>query len=285
MSVALDRLRVLRQQAGLGRAERLPATPSAAVLPPVRPSTTTTTVAELRRMLGVRQRLAPSALPQPATDRLLPGREIADGLRYIEERTPAPCVPSSLSLPDVDLPPIASERFLAFDTETTGLAGGTGTRAFMLGAADWVDGALRVRQLCITSLAAEAAMLAAFATWLTPDRVLVSYNGRSYDAPLLRTRCRLARRPDMLASLHHADLLHPTRRRYRGVWENCRLATIERQLLGIVREDDLPGSEAPGAWLRYLRGGSADLLRRVHAHNAQDVRTLMALLCRLSTPD
>ena len=157
------------------------------------------------------------------------------------------------------------------------LAGGTGTRAFMIGAADWRDGGLRMRQLCITRLSAEEAMLEAFAAWLEPETVLVSYNGKSYDRPLLSTRYRLARMADPVCGRRHIDLLHPVRRRYRGV-ANCRLATIERELLGVVREDDLPGAEAPGAWLAYLRGGSACKLRRVGLHNAQDLRSLCGLL-------
>ena len=177
-------------------------------------------------------------------------------------------------------------HLLFFDTETTGLAGGTGTRAFQIGAADWHrhphhgDG-LRVRQLLITTFAAEPAMLRTFAGWLAPTTVLSSYNGRCYDAPLLKTRYRLARLPCPITPLDHVDLLFPTRRRYRGVWENCRLATIERELLGIVREDDLPGSQAPAAWLSYMRGGASSLLRRVCAHNHQDVVTLARLMLRL----
>jgi uncharacterized protein YprB with RNaseH-like and TPR domain len=176
---------------------------------------------------------------------------------------------------------IDSARVLHFDTETTGLAGGTGTRAFMIGAADWQEGALRIRQLLCTQLRAERAMLECFAGWLSSDTVLSSYNGRCYDAPLLAARYRLARLPDPLRGLRHLDLLFPVRRRFRGVWENCRLATAERNWLGILREDDLPGSEAPRAWLDYLRGGDARDLRRVLAHNDQDLRTLGALLLKL----
>ena len=167
-----------------------------------------------------------------------------------------------------------------------GLAGGTGTRAFMVGAADWhadpVHGdGLRVRQLLIATMAAETAMLEAFASWLSPRTLLSSYNGRCYDAPLLKTRYRLARLPDPLQALDHVDLLFPSRRRWRGRWADCRLATIEREALGVVREDDLPGAQAPAAWLRYLRGGSAATLRRVLAHNHQDVVTLSLLIARL----
>ncbi|WP_305806601.1 ribonuclease H-like domain-containing protein, partial [Stenotrophomonas sp. YIM B06876] len=223
-----------------------------------------------------------------AQDRHVPGEELAPGLFLIEAflPQPIPAAPLSLAFSKRPLETVAPRDLLFFDTETTGLAGGTGTRAFMIGAADWHthrdrgDG-LRIRQLLITTLAAESAMLEVFSGWLSPATVLSSYNGRCYDAPLLKTRYRLARRRDPLSALDHVDLLFPTRRRYRGVWENCRLATIERQLLQIVREDDLPGSEAPAAWLDYLRGGSARNLRRVAEHNHQDVVTLAQLFQRL----
>lgn len=148
----------------------------------------------------------------------------------------------------------------------------------MIGVADWQGEQLRVRQLYITTLGGEAAMLREFSRWVAPTSVLVSYNGKSYDAPLLATRYRLARLDNPLAGLPHVDLLHPMRRRYRQVWENCRLATAERQLLNVMREDDLPGSEAPQAWLGYLRGGSSKNLVRVAEHNLQDLRSLCGLL-------
>ncbi|NLB57450.1 MAG: ribonuclease H-like domain-containing protein [Gammaproteobacteria bacterium] len=219
------------------------------------------------------------ALVQPVSrDRTLDGEEIAPGLRRIEMRQPAKPPAAVLDLSALRMEPVAASRILAFDTETTGLAGGTGTRAFMIGAADWRNGELRIRQLLMTTLAAEQAMLAEFSRWLADDTVLLSYNGKSYDRPLLSTRYTLARLPDPVIGRAHIDLLHPARRRWRGVWENCRLATIERQVLGVVRENDLPGSEAPAAWLSYLRGGSAEKLRRVGHHNAQDLRSLTDLL-------
>jgi uncharacterized protein YprB with RNaseH-like and TPR domain len=178
-------------------------------------------------------------------------------------------------------PAIEPGRFKFLDSETTGLAGGTGTRAFQLGFGDWHEGAFRVRQLTLTALRGEAAMLDAFAAWFAPDDVLVSYNGKSYDAPLIATRYRLARRTSPLLGLRHLDLLYPVRRRYRGQWPNCRLATVERELLAVVREHDLPGSEAPRAWLEFLRGGSAVDLRRVGAHNRQDLVSLAGLLRHL----
>ncbi|MGD3044301.1 ribonuclease H-like domain-containing protein [Xanthomonas oryzae] len=257
--------------------------------PTVPPVQRRTDIAGLRKMIGLRERAVSAHTPirAPSTDRYLPGNEIAPGLHLIETLLPQaiPCEALSLAFAKRD-DAVDPMDLLFFDTETTGLAGGTGTRAFMIGVADWyvdaVQGSgLRVRQLMMSTMAAESAMLDLFRTWLTPRTVLSSYNGRCYDAPLLKTRYRLARRGDPIAALDHVDLLFPTRRRYRGTWENCKLSTIERQLLRVVREDDLPGSEAPAAWLSYLRGGSARNLRRVAEHNHQDVVTLSLLMQRL----
>ena len=218
-----------------------------------------------------------------STDRQVEGEEVAPGLRLMETYADWPPPPDSIDASFARFAePVHPAHVLHFDTETTGLAGGTGTRAFMIGAADWVGDQFRIRQLTITSMAAEAEMLRMFAEWVAPETVLVSYNGKSYDAPLLANRYRLARMDNPLSELEHLDLLHPVRRRWKDVWENCRLATVERQLLGVIREDDLPGSEAPAAWLTYLRGGSAANLRRVAQHNAQDLRSLAGVLISMA---
>ncbi len=305
-TATLERLRTLRAQVG--------GDPAPATARPEIP-------AHIRRLLGLRERAAaprwlgseapeaPAATARPdaartpfapaspgsaappglavasrrAPDRHLPGDEIAPGLRYLESRHAPPSLPPVLDASFArDFASVERDRLLCFDTETTGLAGGTGTRAFMIGAADVVDGQLRVRQLLTTTMAAEEAMLAAFARWLAPGTVLASYNGRSYDAPLLKARYRLARQPCPITPLAHLDLLHPARRRWRGRWENCRLGTIERRVLGVLREDDLPGSEAPRAWRDWLAGGDAGDLRRVLAHNHTDVRSLWSLLAVLA---
>ena len=269
MSVSAEKLQRLRRQSGV------PATAAAVKAP-----SASETLPMLRRMLGVRQRAV--TVRAAESDRQLPGVELSPGLRLLEQVLPWTTVPACFDGGFARSEPLPSEGMLFFDTETTGLSGGTGTRAFMIGASDFVPGGLRIRQLLISHLAAETAMLEAFSQWLRPDTRLVSYNGRCYDAPLLATRYRLARKHSPLSELAHLDLLFPTRRRYRGVWENCKLATIERNALGIVREDDLPGSEAPAAWLHYLRGGSSQLLHRVLAHNFQDVVTLARLLEHLA---
>ncbi len=270
MSVSLAKVQQLKRQAGAA-----PARPSRAE----QASAHNLSLDHLRGLLRVRARG-----PEPVVrgDRSLPGTEIAPGLFLVEGFLPDPEVPAALDGSFDRGEPIPTGDVLFFDTETTGLAGGTGTRAFMIGAADWCGPRLRIRQLTLASMGAEQAMLDTFAGWLQPRTILCSYNGKCYDAPLLNTRYRLARRASPLPGLRHVDLLYPTRRSYRGVYENCRLATIERHVLKIVREDDLPGSEAPAAWLGYIRGGGSTLLRRVLAHNRQDVITLSRLLGRLA---
>ena len=287
VSVTLERLRALKREAGNRTTAVATPTRGSSQEPTPAAARANPSIDSLRRLLGVRERAPVYAPSRGPVDRTLPGEEIAPGLRLIECHlpfdNPSTLLPLRFAKRDDAVDP---RHLLFFDTETTGLAGGTGTRAFQIGAADWHrhphhgDG-LRVRQLLITTFAAEPAMLRTFAGWLAPTTVLSSYNGRCYDAPLLKTRYRLARLPCPITPLDHVDLLFPTRRRYRGVWENCRLATIERELLGIVREDDLPGSQAPAAWLSYMRGGASSLLRRVCAHNHQDVVTLARLMLRL----
>jgi hypothetical protein len=165
---------------------------------------------------------------------------------------------------------------VGIDTETTGLAGGTGTAAFMVGIAEAGPAHVRLRQWLLTAFSGEAAMLAELAASLAGAGLMVSYNGKTFDLPLLRDRRRLLRQP-ALPEPPHLDLLHPTRRLFRGAWPDCRLATAEQRLLGLFREDDLPGSEAPRAWRDYLAGDSADDLERVLRHNALDVLSLLLL--------
>ena len=233
----------------------------------------------LRKLLGIRSRLQARVV---APDRELPAVEIAPGLLLVEALIAWPEAPSTVNADFAKFGTIPSGQLLHFDTETTGLSGGSGTRAFMIGASDWHEGRLRIRQLYLKTMAAEQSMLEAFASWLPPDTTLVSYNGRCYDSPLLATRYRWRAWPIPSPACAISTCLFPVRRRFRGVWENCRLATVERQWLDVIREDDLPGSEAPRAWLDYLRGGSARNLRRVIEHNDQDLRSLGALLLRLA---
>mgnify|MGYP006286648297 CR=1 FL=1 len=170
------------------------------------------------------------------------------------------------------------ERAVFLDTETTGLAGGTGTVAFLVGLARIEGDALVQRQLLLTRFGGEPALLAAVADWVGEGDHLVTFNGKRFDMPLLTTRCRLAGHPDPLAQREHLDLLYPLRRLFGRRFPDCRLATAEERLLGVTRPDDLPGAEAPQAWFDFLHAGDAGRLPAVVRHNERDLRALAALV-------
>ncbi len=163
------------------------------------------------------------------------------------------------------------------DTETTGLAGGTGTVIFLLGLARIVHEGLHLAQLLMTTFAGESALLKAAREFIEGAGTLVSYNGKSFDHPLLTTRYRLAGMADPFDCLTHIDLLHHTRRAFRNAWPDCSLRTAERRLLVLDRVNDLPGAEAPQCWFDWIRFGTPEGLVRVIEHNRADVLSLAAL--------
>ena len=114
--------------------------------------------------------------------------------------------------------------------------------------------------------------------FVSPGSCLVSYNGKSFDAPLIRTRARLLRAPDPLGEAEHVDLLHPVRRAFRSDWPDCRLRTAEERALGFSRVDDLPGSQVPEVFRRFMRFGDVGTLPKVLEHNRHDLVSLAALL-------
>ena len=179
-------------------------------------------------------------------------------------------------LPEVE--GVAPESLVFMDTETTGLAGGSGTLVFLLGLARLEADALVVRQYLLTAFSGEQPMLTSASAWLADARAMVTYNGKSFDAPLLTTRARLAGVADAFGELEHIDLLHTTRRAFGSRWEDCRLATVEKELLKFTRLDDLPGAEAPEAWHEWVHLGRFDRLPGVAEHNYWDLVSLAALL-------
>jgi len=171
---------------------------------------------------------------------------------------------------------LAGAAFL--DTETTGLGGGTGTWVFLVGIAYFEGSEPRVRQYLLDSPAREAAMLYALAEFLRQFEALVTYNGTTFDLPLLETRYITARMRPPVSSLPHLDLLTAARRLYRGRLPSCRLQELERELLGLFRnEDEIPGFEVPSRYFHYLRTGRLEPLRDVITHNFQDVVSLMSI--------
>ncbi len=187
------------------------------------------------------------------------------------------------SLPDLmDEPAGQPNTWLFLDTETSGLAGGTGTWAFLCGLLRFDGHGLLLRQYLLARLDAEHAYLEAIGEEFQSAGLLITYNGKSFDAPLLITRLRLAGLSTTLEGKGHLDLLHPMRRAFARVWPDCRLVTAEQRLLGFARQGDLTGGEAPAAWLAWLRRGEVEPLAGVLRHNCWDLLSLPALTLPLS---
>ena len=175
------------------------------------------------------------------------------------------------------------------DVETTALDRGAGALAFMIGLAVLVDGGVQVEQWILTRLSCEAAMLADLLARLTAlagaGAVLSSFNGASFDLPLLRTRLRRAGLSAVALERPHLDLLPPARRMWRGSGSDCRLVTLERTQLGVRRVHDIEGHEIPAvfwAWLRRPDDPEVQaVMRRVADHNLADLVTLPALTAAL----
>jgi uncharacterized protein YprB with RNaseH-like and TPR domain len=163
------------------------------------------------------------------------------------------------------------------DTETTGLAGGSGTCAFLVGIGRITPEGFRVRQFFMRDYCEEASLLDAVTRHLAPFRVLITYNGRSFDQPLLETRYRLNRSRPPFGKLEHLDLLHGARRLWKLRYESCRLVDLETQVLGFERNGDVPGALIPYLYFEYLRTGRAARLLPVFHHNATDILTLACL--------
>lgn len=172
-------------------------------------------------------------------------------------------------------------RALFLDTETTGLRG-AGTVAFLVGLG-WIEGdAFVVRQLLMRDYPEETHQLTMVADIMDRFDTVVSFNGKSFDLPLLRDRFTMARLRDRWRDLPQLDLLHTARRTWKLRLGTCTLGHLEESVLGIHREGDLPGAEVPERFFQYLKCGDFSLLEDVLRHNEQDIRTLGVLLARLS---
>jgi uncharacterized protein YprB with RNaseH-like and TPR domain len=175
-------------------------------------------------------------------------------------------------------------RRVAFiDTETTGLAGGTGTLAFLIGVGTFEDDdSFTLRQFFLRSPAEEPATLLHLAEWLDQFEAIVSFNGRGFDVPLLQTRFILHRLRPALLSAPNLDLLTPARRVWRGRLESCSLKSLEYHILDVHRDqDDIDGSLIPQIYFDYARTGDAREMPRVLYHNAFDILSMVTLATRL----
>lgn len=297
MSGLLERLGNLRRQAG--------ATPGTAGVPaggtepglvsssadaPPAPRPAPLLHQGIERLLAVRgagTRPPRQGLSDAELAARLGGQLAGDSLVALEHRVPLPARHGHWSvngetathLGALDLP---GAEPLFVDTETTGLAGGTGTTAFLVGLARLTSDTLIVRQYLITRFGGEPALLRAVADFAATARTLVSFNGKCFDLPLLTTRYRLAGLPTPFRDWPHADLLHPVRRAFGREWPDCRLGTTEHRLLGFARPGDLPSAEVPAVWLHWLRHRDMGRLPAVLEHNRWDLISLVALVPALA---
>ena len=173
--------------------------------------------------------------------------------------------------------PTDATRLLFLDAETTGLAGGTGTYAFLVGAGRVEGDRFVVRQFFMRDLDEEPPLLAALAPLFAEASAVVTFNGTGFDLPLLETRFVLGRHR-WTPTFAHLDLLRPARRVWITAMPDCRLATLERDVLGVARDDDVAGAFIPALYFQYLRTRRAQPLVRVLAHNRDDILALVGLL-------
>jgi len=180
------------------------------------------------------------------------------------------------------------EKWLFLDTETTGLAGGTGTYAFLVGLAWWDAGGLQVEQMFLRDFSEEHSLLAALAEHIAERPVLVTFNGKCFDWPLLENRFTMTRAIRLPPLAAHLDLLHPARALWRLRLGSVRLVELERYVLdaprlGWHREHDLSSALIPRFYFDYLRGGTAQPLSGVVQHNQMDLRGLAALFGKINS--
>ena len=172
-----------------------------------------------------------------------------------------------------------------FDLETTGLGGGAGSLAFLVGCGWFEPQGFRTRQFFLASATYEPALLEVAHRCLTAGERIISFNGKSFDAPMMENRWSFHRMGASLRAIHHLDMLHPARRLWRGSSRTgfrppCTLGTLERALLGVTRVGDPGGYEIPSIYFEYVRTGRLDRLEPVLEHNRLDLLSLAGLTSR-----
>jgi uncharacterized protein YprB with RNaseH-like and TPR domain len=192
-----------------------------------------------------------------------------------------PTYPVSLLSSDENLRDLDFSQTLFLDVETTGLAGGTGTYAFLVGVGYFEQSRFVTRQFFLRDFSEERAMLWVLAEVARRSRFLATFNGKRFDIPLLETRFIISRMECPLNGLPNYDLLFPSRRIWKGAYEDCRLATLESGVLGIYRDDDVPSEMIPYIYFDYLSSGNGNEIHRLFYHNRLDVLSLVTLAARI----
>ncbi|MBM3784101.1 MAG: hypothetical protein FJW30_07050 [Acidobacteria bacterium] len=255
-------------------------------------------LAELRRKIAAIEEAppdpAPPRPPKPPVEQWLKGEVVTTSLGahfesvrdwknhqrhgnvYVSDLQDVPrdwlCAISGGELADVD-----PRRVAFLDTETTGLAGGSGTYAFLIGVGALDDHGFTLKQYFLRDYEDEPSQLTALSGDLERYDVLVTYNGRAYDQPLLETRFRMSRLRPPFARMAHLDLLFGARRLYKLQLDSCRLVHLENEILGVERIDDVPGALIPNLYFDYLRSGHAHQMAGIFEHNSFDILSLACL--------
>ena len=182
-----------------------------------------------------------------------------------------------------DNPPALTDM-LFLDTETSGLAGGSGTFAFLIGVGRFQNDGFHLQQLIIKDPAAESAMLLYLSELVTRSSAFVTFNGKSFDLPIINTRYILNKLPNSFRDNPHLDLLHISRKLWRKRIINCSLKDLEREILNFSRTgDDVPGWMIPEIYFEFLRTGDTKRISNVIYHNTQDIVSLAAVFIQIST--
>jgi len=187
---------------------------------------------------------------------------------------------SSLARDD-RLKEIDISKTVFLDTETTGLAGGAGTYIFLVGVGYFEGDQFCVRQYFMRDYNEERALLSALNDLLANFKAVVTYNGKTFDFPLMESRYIMSGMKMSLEDPYHFDLLYPARRLWKRRLESCSLSTVEREILKVIRDDDVPGYLIPEIYFRYLRTKDARAIKQVFEHNLQDILSLVALVSRM----
>jgi uncharacterized protein len=204
------------------------------------------------------------------------------GSRSIKEMSALDMKAAAILANNADIASLDCKDALFLDTETTGLAGGTGTFAFLIGLGWFEDDAFRTQQLFARDFSEEKACLHFLFEVAQEKGFLVTYNGKTFDVGLLSTRFILNRLPDGLTAMPNLDLLHPARRLFGHRLENNRLSTMEKDIIGYHRYGDIPGSEIPQRYFDWLRYRDPRLLADIFEHNRLDVISMAALSIHLT---
>lgn len=250
----------------------------------------------------IKETLASLGVKRPTTKRhhnttdlekIFGGKMVAEGVLLIERHLKSDFKHGNQALSDLEngcfdlseLPSAHINDYCFFDLETTGLSSGSGTVIFLAGVffinndQQWV-----IQQYLLTGYRFEKQFLALFSQIFKSKAIIVSYNGKSFDSPILVSRFRMTRQAFPVQRHFHWDLLHYIRRAYSLNWPDCSLQMAEKKLLDFYRQHDMPGSEAPAAWFDWLRNGNVEKLSAIIQHHFYDLLSmpLMAIkICKV----